>query len=80
MLEALSLLKDRPLPRQVTFLFNEGEELGLIGARAFLDADPLRPPDGRADQPRGAGYDRAGEHVRNLGAERGGGAAVQGTA
>ncbi|WP_426267456.1 M20/M25/M40 family metallo-hydrolase [Sphingomonas sp. LHG3443-2] len=41
MLEALALLKDRPLRRPVTFLFNEGEELGLIGARAFLDADPL---------------------------------------
>jgi hypothetical protein len=41
MLEALSIMKDRPLARQVTFLFNEGEELGLIGARAFLDGDPL---------------------------------------
>jgi hypothetical protein len=41
MLEALSIMKDRPLPRQVTFLFNEGEELGLVGARAFLDGDPL---------------------------------------
>lgn len=41
MLEVLALMKDRPLVRPVTFLFNEGEELGLIGARAFLDADPL---------------------------------------
>lgn len=41
MLEAASLMKDRPLRRPVTFLFNEGEELGLIGARAFVDADPL---------------------------------------
>lgn len=41
MLETLALLKDRPLARQVTFLFNEGEELGLIGARAFLDSNPL---------------------------------------
>jgi hypothetical protein len=41
MLEALALMKDRQLPRQVSFLFNEGEELGLIGARSFLDADPL---------------------------------------
>jgi hypothetical protein len=41
MIEAAGLLKDRPLARQVTFLFNEGEELGLIGARAFLDGDPL---------------------------------------
>ena len=28
------------LRRPVSFLFNEGEELGLVGARAFL-ADPL---------------------------------------
>ena len=41
MLEGASLLKDRPLKRPVTLLFNEGEELGLIGARAFLDGDPL---------------------------------------
>ncbi|GAA4008287.1 M20/M25/M40 family metallo-hydrolase [Sphingomonas humi] len=41
MLETLALLKDRQMPRQVTFLFNEGEEIGLIGARAFLDADPV---------------------------------------
>jgi hypothetical protein len=33
-------LKDRPLDRPVILLFNEGEELGLVGARAFL-ADPL---------------------------------------
>lgn len=42
MLETAFLLKDRALPRPVTFLFNEGEELGLVGARAFLDGDPLR--------------------------------------
>lgn len=41
MLEVARLLKDRPLARPVTFLFNEGEESGLIGARAFLDGDPL---------------------------------------
>ena len=40
MLEVGSILKDRPLKRPVILLFNEGEELGLIGARAFL-ADPL---------------------------------------
>lgn len=34
------ILKDRPLKRPVMLLFNEGEELGLVGARAFL-ADPL---------------------------------------
>ena len=40
LLEVGSILKDRPLKRPVILLFNEGEELGLIGARAFL-ADPL---------------------------------------
>jgi hypothetical protein len=40
LLEIASILKDRPLNRPVMLLFNEGEELGLIGARAFL-ADPL---------------------------------------
>ena len=40
LLEVGSILKERPLKRPVILLFNEGEELGLIGARAFL-ADPL---------------------------------------
>jgi len=40
LLEVGSILKDRPLKRPVIVLFNEGEELGLIGARAFL-TDPL---------------------------------------
>ncbi|GAA4717868.1 M28 family peptidase [Sphingomonas lutea] len=40
LLEVAALTKDRPLQRPIIFLFNEGEELGLIGARAFLD-DPL---------------------------------------
>ena len=40
MLEVGSILKDRSLKRPVILLFNEGEELGLVGARAFL-ADPL---------------------------------------
>ena len=40
LLEVASILKDRQLKRPATFLFNEGEELGLVGARAFL-ADPL---------------------------------------
>ena len=40
LLEVGSILKDRPLERPIILLFNEGEELGLIGARAFL-ADPL---------------------------------------
>src|SRR5207237_1483264 len=40
LLEVAADLKDRPLRRPVILLFNEGEELGLVGARAFL-ADPL---------------------------------------
>ena len=40
LLEVGAILRDRPLRRPVILLFNEGEELGLIGARAFL-ADPL---------------------------------------
>ena len=40
LLEVASILKDQPLRRPVILLFNEGEELGLIGARAFL-SDPL---------------------------------------
>ena len=41
MLETASLLKGRHLARPVTFLFTDGEEAGLLGARAFLDRDPL---------------------------------------
>ncbi|HEX8127207.1 MAG TPA: M20/M25/M40 family metallo-hydrolase [Allosphingosinicella sp.] len=41
MLEVAALLKDRPLKSPVSLLFDEGEETGLIGARAFLDSDPL---------------------------------------
>lgn len=41
MLEAAALLKDRPLKRPVLLLFNEGEEAGLIGARAFVERHPL---------------------------------------
>ena len=40
LLEVGSLMKGQPLRRPIILLFNEGEELGLIGARAFL-ADPL---------------------------------------
>ena len=40
LLEVARNLKDQPLKRPVILLFNEGEELGLVGARAFL-ADPL---------------------------------------
>jgi len=41
MLEIAAILKDRKLARPVTFLFDEGEEAGLLGARAFVDHDPL---------------------------------------
>ena len=40
LLEVASILKKERLERPVLFLFNEGEELGLVGARAFM-ADPL---------------------------------------
>src|SRR5207302_3650217 len=40
LLEVGSILKNEPIRRPVILLFNEGEELGLVGARAFL-ADPL---------------------------------------
>jgi peptidase M28-like protein len=46
MLEVAALLRGRTLARPVTFLFNEGEESGLLGARAFLERDPLA---GRVD-------------------------------
>ncbi len=41
MLEIAALLKAKPPARLVTFLFNEGEEYGLNGARSFVDGDPL---------------------------------------
>ena len=41
MLEVAARLRGRRLARPVTFLFNEGEEMGLLGARAFLERDPL---------------------------------------
>jgi peptidase M28-like protein len=40
LLEVGSIIKNRQLRRPIILLFNEGEELGLIGARAFL-SDPL---------------------------------------
>jgi hypothetical protein len=40
-LETAAVLRGKPLKRPVTFLFNEGEEMGLLGARAFLDKNPL---------------------------------------
>jgi len=41
MLEVAEALRGRALARPVTFLINEGEEFGLIGARAFMERDPL---------------------------------------
>lgn len=41
MLEVAARLARRDLQRPVSLLFNEGEESGLIGARAFLVRDPL---------------------------------------
>lgn len=41
LLEIAAHLRGRELRRPVAFLFNEGEEMGLIGARAFLHSDPL---------------------------------------
>ena len=41
MLEVAGLLRAAPPPRPITLLFNEGEEFGLNGARAFIDSDPL---------------------------------------
>ncbi|HEV2865140.1 MAG TPA: M28 family peptidase, partial [Allosphingosinicella sp.] len=43
LLETAALLRARPLRRPVTLLFNEGEEMGLLGARAFLQRDPIAP-------------------------------------
>lgn len=41
MLETAALLRNRPLKRPVLLLFNEGEEAGLVGARAFVERSPL---------------------------------------
>ena len=43
MLETAALLRRERPERPVTFLFNEGEEVGLLGARAFLERDPIAP-------------------------------------
>jgi hypothetical protein len=43
LLEVAARLRGRRLARPVTFLINEGEEMGLIGARAFVERDPLAP-------------------------------------
>jgi hypothetical protein len=41
LIEVAANLHALPPPRPVTFLFNEGEEFGLNGARAFVVHDPL---------------------------------------
>ena len=41
LLEAASKLRGERLARPVTFLINEGEEAGLIGARAFIERHPI---------------------------------------
>ncbi|HKR23854.1 MAG TPA: M20/M25/M40 family metallo-hydrolase [Allosphingosinicella sp.] len=40
MLEVAEAIRGLRLARPVTFLINEGEEMGLLGARAFLARDP----------------------------------------
>ena len=41
LLETATRLDARQLRRPITFLFNEGEEMGLLGARAFLERNPI---------------------------------------
>lgn len=41
MLQTAAQLRGKQLVRPVTFLFTDGEEAGLLGARAFLDNNPL---------------------------------------
>ena len=41
LLEIAAALRGARLERPIIFLFDEGEELGLIGARAFVAHDPL---------------------------------------
>jgi len=41
LIEVAANLRVSPPARPVTFLFNEGEEFGLNGARAFVASDPL---------------------------------------
>ena len=60
--------EERPLSGPVILLFNEGEELGLVGARAFL-ADPLAATSTASSTLRRAGRP-ARSHVRNQPAQR----------
>ncbi len=64
LLEIGAILKNQPLKRPVVLLFNEGEELGLVGARAFLD-DPLSRSVDSSDQSRSPRRPRPGQHVRD---------------
>jgi hypothetical protein len=41
LLETAALLRGVPLDRPATFLITDGEEAGLLGARAFLERSPL---------------------------------------
>jgi hypothetical protein len=42
LLETAKILKSQaPFKRDIVFLFTDGEELGLMGARAFVDQNPL---------------------------------------
>jgi hypothetical protein len=41
LLEIAHLLRGAQLQRPISFLFNDGEEVGLLGARAFVERDPL---------------------------------------
>jgi acetylornithine deacetylase/succinyl-diaminopimelate desuccinylase-like protein len=41
LLEVADRLRGKTLRRRVTFLINEGEEAGLIGARAFTERHPI---------------------------------------
>lgn len=40
-LQIAAQIKDEPLKRRVIFLITDGEEAGLLGARAFARSDPL---------------------------------------
>ena len=50
LLETAAAIRGRTLRRPVSFLFNDGEEMGLIGARAFVAGDDVR--DQPAQRPR----------------------------
>lgn len=40
-LEIAALLKDQPLPRPFLVLITDGEEVGLLGAKAFVENNPI---------------------------------------